>query len=84
MTYDEAIDLLRKNPFNIQLVDSKLIDLRMLRFLRRFHRGSGAWAVTYPCVPKSLKDNVRIWCDHIVNFQNEFGWEDIPLDEGAK
>lgn len=83
ISYNQAIDLIKQNPFNLQLIDVKLIDLRLLRFVRRFHKGSGAWAIT-GYAPKSLKDNPRIWLDFVINFQHEFGWEDILLDYSNK
>jgi hypothetical protein len=86
MTYDEAIDLIKSNPYNLGIVDKSLIDLKMLRFVRRYHKSSGAWALE-AYSPKNIPDpdpsaskgsvilakHILVWVDYVA-IQN-----DIPL-----
>ena len=77
--YDDAINLIKKNPYNLGNIPVDLIDLRLVRFVRRYHIGTGAWAVE-AYTPKKLKNDAGIWIDSIINFP----FEDIPLDKSSK
>lgn len=78
MTYAEAVELIRQNTFNLQLVPADLVDLKMMRFARR----RNIWAADAYC-PKGLKkDWLYIILDHVAKFpfieiDNE-GWESKP------
>jgi hypothetical protein len=69
LDYNQAISAIKINPYAISHVDSKLIDLKMLRFTRRYHRGSGAWAVQ-AYSPKAFANSIHVWVDTTENFED--------------
>lgn len=48
--YLNAVELIKTNAFNIQLVDIKIIDIRLMRLVRK----QNIWAADAYC-PKNLK-----------------------------
>ena len=70
MTYNEAIELIRINSFNLGNIPAQLIDIRMLRFARKHN----IWAVE-AYIPKAMKqywlyivlDKVLTYVDPITN-----------------
>lgn len=74
MNYNDAIDLIRKNAFNIRLVPYELLDLvgevengeRLLRFVRRRNAWAiDAWLVDLPKDRKAWGKEVTktVWLD---------------------
>lgn len=70
MTYIEAIELIKNNPFNLGKISKDLIDIKLLRFTRRMHPGAGCWAIQG--YGGNFKDKIEVWVDHVINF------DDIP------
>jgi hypothetical protein len=62
MNYNDALELIRINPFYLGLIPVELIDIRMMRYVRKFN----IWAADAYC-PKKLKQYwLNITLDEII------------------
>lgn len=65
MTYQEAINLIMVNTFNLSQVPTELVDVRLMRFVRK----RNIWAADAYC-PKGLKKEwLNIILDKVVKLE---------------
>jgi hypothetical protein len=72
MEYSEAVALIRKNPYNLSLIPVELIDLKLVRFVRKLN----VWAVV-AYAPKHIN---KIWLHVVLDHTIKFTFIDIDND----
>lgn len=71
MTYDEAVESVRLNPFNIQFVPVEIVDERLLRFARKGNPWAvDVWIGSVPKPNRGIAKDVFVDIGLVRNYQD--------------